>query len=169
VKQQLIAIGIMATLVLGAAPSALGGVPAGGVMTLDPSSGVPGTVFTVTGVTPCFGDVVTGSVAGLPVSGWEATPAVDGSWSKELNIPESIGADAMGNPIPTPPGAYTVFAECRLDGPAPGAVRTAQSPEFQYAGVDFTVVAAPEVPETPETPAEPPAALPVAETPAFTG
>jgi hypothetical protein len=41
-----------------------------------------------------------------------------------------------------------------------------QSPEFQYDGVDFTVVAAQ---EEPEAPVEPPAAAPVAEAPAFAG
>jgi hypothetical protein len=153
--------------VLGTGVATSSGGAVGGTMTLTPDSGPPGTEFVVNG-TGCFGDVVNGSIGGIPVSGWSAEPAVDGTWSKQLHIPESISSDPMGNPIPTEPGEYPVFAACELEEVTlEGAAAPAQTPEFQYEEAIFTVTAAPE-PE-PEPEPEPPAALPEEAAPDFTG
>src|SRR5262245_3545434 len=107
------------TLVLGISVATANGGQPQGTMTLSPDSGPGGTEFTVNG-TGCFADEVRGSVGGVPVSGWSAVPEEDGTWSKDLAIPEFIGNDVHGNPIPAEPGEYPVFARCVLDEVAPG-------------------------------------------------
>src|SRR5688500_15052870 len=96
---------------VGGGASIAGAGSTGPTLDLTPSSGEPGTTFTVTSDAPCFADEVQGGVEGLGLS-FTATPDDQGAWSETLTVPEQIpGPDG---PVTTPPGEYDVFASCAL-------------------------------------------------------
>jgi len=122
-------------------------------MVIVPNQVVPGELFTVRNAdgSECPpGAEVWGSLD-LPVSGWMTTADANGDWSKQLYIYENIGHDVYGNPIPTPPGEYHVFATCAVVGPEASAttsivydeaVVTLLPPPAPGWGLDFDEAAA---------------------------
>lgn len=141
---------------------------AGGVLTADPTEGLPGEPLRISG-TGCAGGIVTVRIDGA-VQGGFPTGDGEGNWSSVLTFPGVVGpheVDADCSDFTTV-GAPTTFY-------APGDLR------FAYGAVtvqtdapvlvdptvnasDPTVPAAPEAPPAPATPATPSTA-----SPAYTG
>jgi hypothetical protein len=128
---------------------------------VTPSSGAPGTVFTISGE-DCLGEEGPGDVEGIvffidnEVAGdFALTADADGSWAVDFDT---------GVPEPLPPGVYTVTATCFVSPESEKVI------EYDFA--DFELTAPPEPPTTPTTtpptPKAPPA-VPVVEEPDFTG
>lgn len=179
IKRTLFCAALASALVFGLLSSAgAGGAP---TMTVNPSSGEPGSTFTVSG-TQCFfefngasvhangelGPEVTVHVAfPTPLDATTNADIATGTWSVQFTVPAG-----------TPPGAYDVTATCHntpINGFGDGDVGTQ---DFNYPAAPFNVLpatppatAAPSTP-APEAPAPVPPAPPapaVAGTPRTTG
>jgi hypothetical protein len=130
---------------------------------VTPSSGAPGTVFTISGE-DCLGEEGPGDVEGIvffidnEVAGdFAPTADADGSWAVDFDT---------GVPEPLPPGVYTVTATCFVSPESEKVIA-----EYDFA--DFELTAPPEPPEPPKPPTPKPEpakpAAPVVEEPDFTG
>jgi hypothetical protein len=132
------------------------------LISVTPSSGPPGTVFTFAGE-ECVGEEGPGDLlitvfftADEVVDQFSLTPEADGSWAVDFDT---------GVPEPLPPGVYSVTATCFVSPESEEVI-------VDYDFTDFELTAPPEPPTTPPTtppPAKAPPAAPVVEEPDFTG
>jgi hypothetical protein len=131
-------------------------------ISVTPSSGPPGTVFTFAGE-ECIGEEGPGEVLitvfftdNEVVDEFALTPEADGSWAVDFDT---------GVPEPLPPGVYNVTATCFASAESEKVIA-------EYAFADFELTAPPK-PEPPKPPAPEPEpaqpAAPVVEEPDFTG
>jgi hypothetical protein len=126
-------------------------------ISVTPSSGPPGTVFTFAGE-ECVGEEGPGDVlvtvfftADEVPAEFSVTPGADGSWSADFDT---------GAPQPLPPGVYSVTGTCFVSPKSEEVI-------LEYDFTDFELTAPPEPPAPEPEPAKP--AAPVAEEPDFTG
>ena len=156
--------------------SATAGTPPA-ALTVTPATVSAGDEFTVSSDVPCDGPLVVGQNTYQP-GAWSTNPDEDGEWSVDFTVPASVASNPDGSPIPLV-GEYEILATCYLvcpdtEVPFPGCepvverALAAGVQSFEYEGT-LTIVAPEPAPEPEPEPTEPPAALPVAETPAFTG
>lgn len=143
------ALGVLAIVVGGgaAAGAAVGGdisEPQPRLMTVDPTTGPPGSTFTVSGE-DCSGKGEDEAVAEVSAPdtvemGGTAETSAEGDWTLTLTVPDdaeagaviAIDADCMITPVGEP--SFQSFR-----GPAPDQSFTA----FEYQQAEFTVTAGP--------------------------
>jgi hypothetical protein len=130
-------------------------------ISVTPSSGPPGTVFTFAGE-ECVGEEGPGDLlitvfftADEVVDEFSLTPEADGSWAVDFDT---------GVSEPLPPGVYSVTATCFVSPESEEVI-------VDYDFTDFELTAPPKPPQPPTPPAPEPAkpAAPVVEEPDFTG
>ena len=131
-------------------------------ISVTPSSGPPGTVFTFSGE-ECLGEepgevlITVFFTDNEVVDEFALTADADGSWAADFDT---------GVPEPLPPGVYTVTATCfvSLETEEPEVIA-----DYDFADFELTAPEPPTTPTTtPPTPKAPPA-VPVVEEPDFTG
>jgi hypothetical protein len=132
-------------------------------ISVTPSSGPPGTVFTFSGE-GCLGEepgdvlITVFFTDNEVVDEFDLTAEADGSWAVDFDT---------GVPEPLPPGVYTVTATCfvSLESEEPEVIA-----DYDFADFELTAPPKPEPPKPPAPEPEPaqPAA-PVVEEPDFTG
>lgn len=150
------------TIVVGggtAAGAAAGGEveePANTTMTLDPTSGPTGTVFTVSGsdCTPGDGgDMSVGVAAEGTVEGKKtATPNEAGDWSTTFTVADDVDPDTV---IDVDANCIETFGQ--VEATAFQGVRAPTGNgfvRFEYATAQFTVTATPATTEAPTTTAD---------------
>jgi hypothetical protein len=127
-------------------------------ISVTPSSGPPGTVFTFSGE-ECIGEGGPGDLlitvfftADEVVDEFSLTPEADGSWAVDFET---------GAPAELPPGVYSVTATCFVSPESEEVI-------VDYDFTDFELTAPPE-PPTPPAPEPAKPAAPVVEEPDFTG
>jgi len=178
-------------LLIGAATLALpgiagGGGAGGGTLSVNPPSGTPGSEFTVSG-TGCFVEMESTSDAAAQqdqqAQNGVMGPLVEVTVGFPTPLEMSTHADGEGAwsvtftvPAGTPPGPYTITAECLN---TPRDLGSVSALDFVYTGITYTVAApvtpTPPSPGTPTAPAPagtvpaPAPATPVAVAPALTG
>lgn len=167
-KKTILFAGMVGALVLGLAGSVGAGFDP--TMTVSPTSGQPGSTFTVSG-TQCFfestgDDVGADGVLGPEVTVQVAFPTpVNGSTNADLEL--GTWSIQFTVPAGTPPGTYPVTATCH-NTPETKSAGDVSTQDFNYPpGSTFTVNAPPPAPVVPPpvvggsaTPAPAPAPAP---------